>query len=598
MTRTKFTVSISRRQIFSKEQAEQDIGSIWRSMQTESVTLKELKDTIENKYPFLCCKRKKEWNGQQLFCIDIDQFIPPAEMNFKTFIEVLDALGLPPCIAYTTFHNPDRKKERFRLLFQLDEPVNTLEEAKAVLKIFYNTINELAPGSPDYKCLQPYHLFYPGKKIILYRPKMSARRDYLNEIIQETKKPYLVIDTVKVWNKIKQILDKDPFIPSIKFYERPPGLLIILGSSKTPKVMNYQVLLNTVSGKFSISLRNNNGLCYTLIYLVSPKTIIDNIYSISRAAECSNKNLRTQCLSVFEHYEAMLSVMIARFAIYKNCTSEQAKEYLQKGKEIVNKCLGIQIVKNQPMILPTRLGYYAHAVSDLSAYPNLAKLFQRDLRKQQALASVILCARDIHIAGQANAPFPCEHQCIITHTAIAEKMKKRFKTSISSDALTEWLKLFHDLDLIHLCTEEEIATPLKKNRCTGRRPTVIQVPYFDRSVLIHAEIKAKRYQPSVKKIPDNDMNYMTCLNILIALLNTHHCFSRDSFVQCIRQENELGNTDGFTVENAMTYFDKYIPEIQEKLGLTKAPCTKQLIARFPGNHKIGSTRLYFRNEET
>lgn len=595
MIQPEFTVSVSNTCIYSKEEALENISSVWKTMYPYVIKLKDLKKIIEGSHPFLCCKRKNEWDGQQLFCIDIDHFNPPAGMDFKTFISVLDDLGLPPCMAYTTFGNPDRKRERFRLLFVLSEPITELEEAKSVLRLLYNVINELVPDAPDYQCLQPYHLFFPGKKILLYRLKKILRAGYIKDVIQFLKNPYLILDTVKVWTQIKQILEKDPFIPGITFLKPPPGLLLILGSSEKPKDIEYLKLFYTISsGKFTISLRNINGLCYTLIGLVR---IIDYNNLTYRTAECTNGNSQLKSISVFEHSYSSFNSLLTKCIRFRNCNKQQRESLFTCYEETIWNAMQIQIRSNQGAIIPSRLAMYAKHVLDLSLYSNLQRLFQRDSRKQKLLSAILLCIRDRYIAITKDFSPHYTAQCIIPHSIIADKYRKKFKGSISEDSIQRWIKQFHDLKLIHICTEEEIAEPLKKKRHTYLKPTVIQIPYYDKSVLQHADNLAKDYMPPIKKAADGDMNYWTCINILSVLLRTHGYFTRDSFIQCIRQEAALDNTDGFTEKNAATYFDKYIPQIQGELHVIKSPCTKQLKARFGGNLKVGSTRVYYRSEE-
>jgi len=597
MTQPEFTISVSNVCIYNKEEALEHISSVWKTMYPYTIKLKDLKKIIEGSHPFLCCKRKNEWNGQQLFCIDIDHFNPPAGMDFKTFISVLDDLGLPPCIAYTTFGNPDRKRERFRLLFILSEPITELEKAKSVLRLLYNVINELIPGAPDYQCLQPYHLFFPGKKILLYRPKKILRAGYIKDVIQSLKNPYLILDTVRVWNQMKQILEKDPFIPGITFLKPPPGLLIILGSSEKPKDIEYLKLFYTISSdKFTIPLRNINGLCYTLIGIVR---IIDYNNLTYKAVECTNDTQLAQSLSVFEHSGRQFGLLLSKCIRSRNCDKKQKWDLFQLHEKTISEAMQIQIRLNQLGIIPARLAQYAKHVLDLSDYPNLQRLFQREPRKQKLLSAVLLCIRDRCLEITKEFPSHYTLQCTVPHSLIADKYRKRFKKSISKDSIQHWMRQLHDLNLIHICSEEEIVKPLQKNRlCIYRRPTVLTVPYYDKSILQHADNLAKDYMPPIKKAAGDDMNYWTCINILSVLLRTHGYFTRDSFIQCIRQEAALDNTDGFTEKNAATYFDKYIPQIQQELHVIKSPCTKQLKARFGGNLKVGSTRVYYRNEET
>ena len=581
-----YTISVSDTVIQSKEG--QDHKEIWRTMHPVVISLAGLKQYVEAGHPFLCSKRKQEWDGQQLFCIDIDHFERTrGRFNFGQFIALLDALSLPPCMAYTTFHNPDRKRERFRLLFQLDKPVTDLALAKSVSRLLYGILNDLVPGAPDKACVSPYHLFYPGKKIILYRPNKVAPADIISEMARELKKPKVIIKTTWAWDKMKQILEKDPYIPSVTWGTPPPGYLIILGTE--PWIVKYQEDIKTSLGILKLDLIISNRLSYNLTLW---KKVIDSYYYMKGAAEQSKLFLQTGSMTVFEHYQELLSDVLSKCSYRCNCDPEQAKQILQKHKNTVYQAMGIRIKKNTSMVLPVRYTRYAKTVLNVSDYPNLSRLFQRDPRKQQVLACIALLARDYAVREDVSKNVP---QYIITHQMIAGKLQKKFHQRISSDCLTEWLRQFHDLQLVHLCKDNEIRKFIKAScPSSGKRPTVIQVPYFDRSVLDHAEILAANYKPPLKTA--HTESYTSTKNILAALLLKDGYFTRSSFLACIRNENEAGNTDGYTIENAATYFDRYVPQIQQELGLTKSSCTKELMARFPGNHKIGLTKLYYRGE--
>jgi hypothetical protein len=244
--------------------------------------------------------------------------------------------------------------------------------------------------------------------------------------------------------------------------------------------------------------------------------------------------------------------------------------------------------------LPTRYANYANTIQNLKAYPNLQKIFQRDPRKQLVIASIALLARDSAMKKEPSRTVP---QYIITYRMIIDKMKTKFRKTISKDGLAEWIKQFEALQLIHVCKDKKVNGFIRKSYPDPfKRPMIIQVPYFDKSVLAHAEILAARYRPPIEKTSVDNPTYVITKNMLDSLLLLHGWFSRDAFLRCIRSEAALDNTNGYTVKNAATYFDRYIPQIQQELNLTKSSCTKELMARFPGNHKIGLTKLYYRKE--
>lgn len=588
--KNQYEISISDVIITDKDHIDHKL--IWRTMHPVIVSIAGLKDYIAAGHPFLCCKPKNQWNGQRLFGIDIDHFeVARGRYSFDEFIAVLDAIGLPPCMAYTTFSNPDRKRERFRLLFQLSEPVTDIQEAWKVSRFLFGIINELVPGAADKNCRRPYGLFYPGKKIILYHPRKVVRADILTEAIRETEKPHVIIKTTWAWTKIKQILEKDPFIPSVKFKSAPPGYLINLGSAE-PWLYKYQIDIKTSRGISTLRLLDTNRICYNLLNL---EKIIDIYYYSGSAVEQSEKKMQTCSMTVFEHYGCVVSSMFSALSRRWNCDIVQGKILCQQNQNFIFKAMGIHVIRNKKMIIPTRLSCYAKAIMDLSSYPNLAKIFRRDPRKLQMLASIILLAREISLKLMELPKH--SKQYVITYQMIADKLRKKFHQSITREGISQWIKQFHDLHLIHICHEDEIASLIKQQRNKQHKhATVIQIPYFDQSVLIHAEIRAAKYKPPVIIASSDNIHYITTKNILVFLLSSYGWFSRDAFIRCVEKEAALDNTDGYTVENAATYFDRYIPQIQQELRLIKSSCTKQLITRFPGNHKIGLTKIYYRGE--
>ncbi len=585
------TVIIGISDLTMKNKNDIDHNLIWRTLHTVTITMAQLKQAINNGHPFTCSKKKDEWDGQSLFGIDIDNFNAARGIySFDQFIAILDALGLPPCMAYTTFHNPDRKKERFRLLFRLSEPVTNLDMAWKISRHLFSIIDELIPGAPDKNCKRPYGLFYPGKKMILYRPKLTARLNIISEVIREKEKPHIIIDTAKVLTRIQEILFKDPFIPSIVIKKLPPRLLLILGPELG--IFNIPLDIKTSLGILHLGLLNTNRLLYNLLL---HKKIIDIYINIQCAAEQSKKISEKPSISVFQHYCSMFSGLMIHYSYLFHCDYDTAKTMFKAWEKQIYQAMNIQINPDQYMILPSRYAQYAKAVMNFTKYPNLNRLFQRDCRKRQVLATIILLARELHL--QLKDPTETVPQYIITQQMIADKLAKKFGILINRNTLASWLKQFHDLQLIHICSEEEIAAEIKKQRRGPfKKPTVLQIPYFDESVLIHAEILASQYKPAIKMPTAENVQYQMTKTIASILLDNYGWFSRNAFIRFVSKESALNNTDGFTAENAQTYFDKYIPQIQQELHLIKSSCTKELMTRFPGNHKVGLTKLYYRGD--
>ena len=405
---------------------------------------------------------------------------------------------------------------------------------------------------------------------------------YIKTIFQEQQKPCVSFYIPRVIQNVTALLKEKQFIPGITIsantQSQPAEYIITQVLHEIPKVFKRTVSIN--NGKDSILLWNNHKLCNTLLVL---NRIIDNKDYTRRVLEYANSNQQSPYLSVFEYYRDRLSALLLKFCNVNNLTKTDAKLTLKQCQDDIFSLCNIQIVHNKKMIMPSRLVQYANAIMDLSAYPHLQKIFQRDYRKQQVLASAILVARNSYLQIEDHVLPQKEKQCIASYRLIADKLKKRFHTVIDRKAVHRWMKQFHDLHLLHICSKDELC--FKKER---KDLTVIQVPYFTPSVLQYADMLAADYKPPVKQATDN--TYLTCYYMAKTLLDTYGYFTRSLFMRhCI--EGEV-----FSRENAATYFDKHIQQIQQKLNLIRASCTKKLMTRFPGNHRIGSTKFYYRGE--
>ena len=325
MTYPTYRICISDYLMHSKDNINHPL--IWQTMHPVTITMADLKKSVIEGHPFLCCQKKSLWDGQQLFGIDIDNFnAARGKYTFKQFIAILDALGIPPCLGYTTFNNPNRKKERFRLLFKLTEPVTKIKDAWQVSKLLFNIVNELIPGAPDKNCKRPYCLFYPGKKIILYRPNQSARKDILFETIRFLEQPKIIIKTTEMWTKLQETLLQNPYVPSVQFKRPPPGLLLILGLDRY-LVSKNQIGISTSLGIQNIGIFNNQRICYNILL---QKKILDIYYNSVKTAEQSKSKNENATITVFEHYEALFNELLCRFCELQYCNTDTAKIILSQ----------------------------------------------------------------------------------------------------------------------------------------------------------------------------------------------------------------------------------------------------------------------------
>lgn len=98
-----------------------------------------------------------EFKGMQVFALDFDHAVMEPGGGTIDPLGALDrayGLELPPLCLYFTF-SATLEHPRFRIVFAMDEPVRTAEEAKAVIFFLLKEFPEADPA-----CKNPNRLFY------------------------------------------------------------------------------------------------------------------------------------------------------------------------------------------------------------------------------------------------------------------------------------------------------------------------------------------------------------------------------------------------------------------------------------------------------
>ena len=483
---TLFNISISNISIYNKEDAAREINNIWKSMSAVKVGLEQLRYHIETKHnPFICCARKSEWKNQRLFCIDIDNF----DKDFNTLICNLDELELYPCFGYTTFNNADNKINRFRLLFQLSENVTDIEYAKKVTVSLFNAIEYLYPGAPDRRCTQPYHLFYPGKEVILFRPDKIIDKKRIDNYFEIKDNPHIIVNLRSIFDEIKKDINNGLYVPSLNIIKKPSSdIFIIIDVNK--------LLSINISKDINISMNNISYYYFPklLLFIVSTTIIIAKYNKTVMRTFSTQEEKETQYLSIFEHYQKLALQYLCGITIKNNNSEYFKKEELLSVFNLnlpyIYKSFGIKFQKNNIMTLPINYAKYAKAVLNFKSYENLDNLFKND-KKNKLLSSIILSIRDEHIKYKLNIPAKFVPQYVITYDMIINKLKTKFNITISKNTIRKWIKEFNELKLIHLCSQDEKSANNKK---LNNKVMVMTIPYFTSSRLKYVDSLAKNYK--------------------------------------------------------------------------------------------------------
>lgn len=107
-------------------------------------------------------RRKAEcWTSQQLFALDFDNE-PGKELSVRTALERCQYYNLAPCIIYHSYSSTPNK-EKYRLLFQLEQPVTDCRTAKVIQSILMYLFPEC-----DGSCRDRNRMFFGTNKKIKY----------------------------------------------------------------------------------------------------------------------------------------------------------------------------------------------------------------------------------------------------------------------------------------------------------------------------------------------------------------------------------------------------------------------------------------------
>lgn len=181
----------------SKEQAQKFVGAIKNGIlkHPQKLTVSQIAQAVVNGHTIilghaeygkeetdLIQETKKNigasirhWKGQQVFAIDFDneetinnKAVKLTGDKYFSIDKVLahcKTAKIPPAFLYTTgSHKEDHHK--FRLVFVLNQMIDTLEHHREVMNSLFNMFLVNNECVVDIKCCDPCRLFYPGKKIV------------------------------------------------------------------------------------------------------------------------------------------------------------------------------------------------------------------------------------------------------------------------------------------------------------------------------------------------------------------------------------------------------------------------------------------------
>ena len=175
----KYTILVYPKIFSDKEEASKSIGIIKNNIldHPKVLTLKQIADlslkcAISFGYGKRLIKddkksyRKINWQYQQIIAIDIDN--SNKENSYLTYQETIKLCKknkLKPAIVYTTFSHTE-EHHRYRIVFALDEKINTQEEYSLIMQHICNVLSSNSYTIADTKSLDCCRIFYPGKDIV------------------------------------------------------------------------------------------------------------------------------------------------------------------------------------------------------------------------------------------------------------------------------------------------------------------------------------------------------------------------------------------------------------------------------------------------
>lgn len=172
---------------YKEKPSASEVGRITRRMQSRGaclVTPAQFCEAVKRGHTFVCgCYEPNprgwdEFLGQRLFAVDIDNCSEGVQLKEgdEGFLGLTKALercydkDLPPLAVYMTMSAKCPDVERYRIVFDYGEVVETEAEARAV---YGGTLLELFPEA-DQKCKNPNRLFFGSNGEVI--PAWEAER--------------------------------------------------------------------------------------------------------------------------------------------------------------------------------------------------------------------------------------------------------------------------------------------------------------------------------------------------------------------------------------------------------------------------------------
>lgn len=167
----------------SKKHAVQHTGMIKNTILQHpvSLTIEEIAEACVNGHAISFCHaentgNKKSftsecWKYQQLYALDFDntedgvKYLAPYYMEYQKAIQHAQEQGFSPAFVYTTDSHSETC-HRYRIVFVLDEPVDSILQHRQVLKALCNIFQIKDKIIVDKKCIDPARVFYAGQDLV------------------------------------------------------------------------------------------------------------------------------------------------------------------------------------------------------------------------------------------------------------------------------------------------------------------------------------------------------------------------------------------------------------------------------------------------
>ena len=207
----KYTILVYPKIFSDKEEASKSIGIIKNNIldHPKVLTLKQIADlslkcAISFGYGKRLIKddkksyRKINWQYQQIIAIDIDN--SNKENSYLTYQEAIKLCKknkLKPAIVYTTFSHTE-EHHRYRIVFALDEKINTQEEYSLIMQHICNVLSSNSYTIADTKSLDCCRIFYPGKDIVYTDYKAIVKKKTVLSIKPDKQKDINTLQNISI----------------------------------------------------------------------------------------------------------------------------------------------------------------------------------------------------------------------------------------------------------------------------------------------------------------------------------------------------------------------------------------------------------------